>query len=608
MLKFIIKKMSNIGLVWQITIVFSLIMIIPAIAITISYFQIFQDSLLKEAQKKMHENLNKMESNININLDSIDAMLNQLVFSQEFSYFLDANNVLSQREQNYYLSSVQEELISIRYIYPNRFNHIAIYSMNEQIKENYDWSYHMKNFYDHSYFDQMLHNQSKLLYGKVRYQDSIYDGSPKFDNLVNRDKLIFPVYQKIYNLSTKELVGMIEVNMTITKLVDEVSLADRETGTNYLLFSQSGDLIYRSDDRSGHEFGKLNFTGNSGTLDVVAGEANYMLAYKRCTRTGMMSAVVMSKEEILASTSGMEIMLVSVALLSVLIFILFTNLAARIMLRRLGDMDKMIAQIEAGKFNVHINETGFNEIARIAGSFNRMAARLQSVMNSMLEKEKAQREAELRALQAQINPHFLYNTLENMRMQCEIDEYYAVADSLAALGDLLRYSIKWDSPQVSLELEWNNLKNYISIMNMRFDENLTCEMIRAEGLESIIVPKMILQPIVENCFNHAFKNSFPPWIVKITASREDQRLVIVVEDNGVGINEQRLARIRGCMAENRPFRDVEKARSSIGVVNVNQRVDMVCPPGSGIQIESREGKGTRIVITIVIADQTEEGK
>lgn len=596
----ITDKISKISLVWQVTIVFSLIMIIPATAITSSYFYIVRNSLMQEANKRVQEDLKAMDTNIAANLGVINDVFNQLLFSQEFAYYLNPDNSLSIREKDHYVYSVQAELINIRHVYPNKFSRLVIYSKNDQIYEYVDWSYHMDKISDKDYYPELLNGSSDRLYGDVRMYDSSIGNLAKFKELAGSEVLVLPVYQRVKDLRTNSLIGVIEIDIKLNKLINADAFVNNEAGAKYLIFSRNGGLVYTSDTANKDAFATLSFESKSGVSDVKLGKQTYLAAYSRDDATGLTSVVLMDKKVILASSTGVYSLLILIAVLSAVFIVLFTNVIARIMFRSLREMDGMIAQIEAGKFDVRVKANGFNEISRIAESFNHMAEKLQSVLHSMVEKEKAQKNAEMHALQAQINPHFLYNTLENMRMQCEIDEYYTVADSLAALGDLLRYSVKWENRKVTLNEELDNIKRYIKIMRMRFGDKLVYQLNCDNGLSDIMVPKFILQPLVENCFNHGLKNSLPPWKVTIDIFREENRLIINVSDNGEGVSEERLGQIRDCLDRNLPISGANKSKNSIGIINVKQRIDMLCPAGSGLGIESMQGLGTKITVTIVV--------
>lgn len=600
-MKRLLQKVTRLGLVWQVTIVFSLIMIIPAIVITSSYVEILQKNLLEEANKKVYENLKKMDTNMDVNIGTMNSVLNQLVFSQEFQYYLNPQNNLSIHEKNHYIYSAQDELLNIRHVYTNKFSRLVIYSKNVQIDEYVDWSYHMNRLYDRDYYTEIMESDSQHVYGNVRVYDTTLGNLVNYEELENQEELVLPIYQKISDKRTNECIGIIEIDMTLSKLVNASELINEESGVKYFIFDRNNRLVFATGDKN--VFYNITFEGNSGTTEIRLGKERYLIAYDKDDNTGLMRVAAIDKQKILASTSNVDILLLLIAIFSIMAIILFTNVAARIFFRKLTEMDRMISQIEAGRFDVRIKAGGFNEISRISESFNHMAEKLQSLLNSMVEKEKSQKEAEIHALQAQINPHFLYNTLENMRMQCEIDEYYTVANGLANLGDLMRYSLHWESKKVKLEEELNNVNQYIEIMRMRFNNRLVYKMECGDGLENIMVPKFILQPLVENCFTHAFRDSIPPWIISVNIYQDENKLIICVKDNGTGIDQVRLDQIRNCINKNEPISDTKKSKSSIGVINVKQRIEMICPVGSVLNIDSKLGAGTIVTVTIVIEEE-----
>ncbi len=600
-------RIARVGLVWQVTVLFSIIMIIPAVVITTSYFQIVRNNLLEQANKKVQEDLKKMGLNINTNISTMNGALDQLIFSQEFPYYLDPNNNLSTHEKNYYVYSVQNQLLNIRYVYTNKFSRLVIYSKNSQIDEFVDWSYHMSRLYDRDYYSEIMKNSNTRLYGNIRGYDSTLGNLIDYKELEKKEALVLPIYQKIYNYITNECVGIIEVDMTLDKLVNATNLINEASDVKYMLFDRSGNLLFTTDTETKEKFSLLKFEEGSGVSDIKLGNTDYIIAFDRNSETGLINAAAIDKKDILFSSKGVNGLLILVASISMVLMVMFTNITARVLFRRLREMDKMINQIELGKFDVHIKEHGFNEISRISKSFNHMADKLQNMLISMVQKEKAQKDAEMHALQAQINPHFLYNTLENMRMQCEIDEYYTVANSIATLGDLLRYSLQWESNKVKIDDELNNIGQYIEIMRMRFGDKLSYKLECDKGIGTVMIPKFILQPLVENCFKHGFKNSLPPWEIFVRVFQEENKVIFCVKDNGTGIDKDRLYQIRKCMSENQPISDTIRSKNSIGVINVKQRIEMTCPVGSKLDINSERNMGTTVVVTIVIEKNDQGG-
>ena len=599
------RWMKNRGVITKITWMIAVVLIIPTAVVGIFYYNSYKKTLLKDAGIQMERELEGLKTTMDNNLDAIHAVINELSYRQEFAYYLDGKNILSERERQHYASGMEEELINIRYLYPNLFYQIVVYGDNESLDLNNDWQFSMDILKKKAYYDEILHSDSDLVYGSVRKADFLIS-TLDIDNLniVKDGKLILPVYLKIRNLSTKDVVGILEVDMSVEKLAGNL-FQKQDRDTDYLIFGRDGTLLHQTGTYETADFEQCLFKENEGKESVSVAEEPYLLTYSRSNRCGLINVVLKSRKGVLEFASEMMLRVVVVAIVCGACVIGLTYLLLKRMLKRLVVLDDMMSQVESGHFDIAIREEGpDDEITRIIRRFNQMASHLQAVINSAVEKEQAQKAAELSALQAQINPHFLYNTLENMRMQCEIDGYYAIGDSLAALGDLFRYSIKWGSNEVPFRLEWDNLKNYISIMNMRYQEDLKCIMEIGEGVGDVMVPKMLLQPLVENSFSHGFKQVLPPWLIVIRAFRKRDMLVIMIEDNGSGIEQERLLEIRQCLKNDTPLRG-EKKKRSIGLINVKQRLLHICRGGAEIFIDSQPDRGVKIVIEIKMEEESD---
>ena len=599
------RWMKNRGVITKITWMIAVVLIIPTAVVGIFYYNSYKKTLLKDAGIQMERELEGLKTTMDNNLDAIHAVINELSYRQEFAYYLDGKNILSERERQHYASGMEEELINIRYLYPNLFYQIVVYGDNESLDLNNDWQFSMDILKKKAYYDEILHSDSDLVYGSVRKADFLIS-TLDVDNLniVKDGKLILPVYLKIRNLSTKDVVGILEVDMSVEKLAGNL-FQKQDRDTDYLIFDRDGTLLHQTGTYETADFEQCLFKENEGKESVSVAEEPYLLTYSRSNRCGLINVVLKSRKGVLEFASEMMLRVVVVAIVCGACVIGLTYLLLKRMLKRLVVLDDMMSQVESGHFDFAIREEGpDDEITRIIRRFNQMASHLQAVINSAVEKEQAQKAAELSALQAQINPHFLYNTLENMRMQCEIDGYYAIGDSLAALGDLFRYSIKWGSNEVPFRLEWDNLKNYISIINMRYQEDLKCIMEIGEGVGDVMVPKMLLQPLVENSFSHGFKQVLPPWLIVIRAFRKRDMLVIMIEDNGSGIEQERLLEIRQCLKNDTPLRG-EKKKRSIGLINVKQRLLHICRGGAEIFIYSQPDRGVKIVIEIKMEEESD---
>lgn len=556
----------------------TLVLVIPTTLICAFYYRGFEQSLIQEAEDSLRESLEGISGIIEGNLELAETVMKEIAYSQELVYFLDRESCPSEGEMHIFLQNIQEEWLYIRHAYPNMFSQMNLYMDNPQRGTGNSWKI---NLYDLDRFkgpDASGKAGQDIFFGKIGEGNRSSGGNGKDFEIANGAARTLPIYMNVRNIRTDEVVGVVELDMPVEKLVDSRTVKSTLGEMAFLLLDEEENVLYQS-----------------GEIEDITAVRKCSKAFEQIDAQGM---VTISEEAVIGAARNMIWKVCLVAVAGVLCMMLLTYLIIRGMLNRLVVMDEVMGRVETGDFQVEIEDDGYNdEISRTKRRFNQMTRQLQSVIRQMLEKERVQKEAELRALQAQINPHFLFNTLESMRMQCEYDRYYKIADKLLALGEIFRYTIKWGSYEVPFSLEWNNLKNYISIMNLRLDDDFSSQLEYDEAVGEVMVPKMLLQPIVENSFRHGFKGKPAPWFLYVSAKRETSGLRIVIEDNGCGVGEEKLAALRESMEKRCPAQPQE-GHQSIGILNVLQRIDRICAQGSGMTIENRPEGGIRIVIII----------
>lgn len=577
-----------------------LVLIFPTFLICAFYYDSYQKSLIKDADTSLKEDLDKIGNQMEKNLDIAQNVMDEILYSQEMIYFLDEKSDLSQREIGKFMESIERGWINIRYTYPNMFERMILYSSNQQVEMN------MKNNWKLILSPLELFPEKNVLDGEtVSYGEP---GKPKAIirsekssslEIIDDAGLVLPIYLKIRNVSTDEIIGVVELDMPLEKLLDTRDMEESIPDEQFLLINQSGSILYQTGEFKEEEAVQIASGPQNKIFSSRIHGKEYRIFARTGSRTGMTYAALIHKDSVVKTARDMIWKVGIVAVVGIFCIFVMTYLLLSRMLKRLVVMDEVMGKVETGDFGVLIEDDGYDdEISRMKRRFNQMTRRLDSVIREMIEKEQAQKDAELRALQAQINPHFLYNTLETMRMQCEYDRYYKINKSLLALGDIFRYTMRWKGYEVPFSQEWTNLENYISIMVLRFDDDFSYELECSEEVKNIVVPKMLLQPVVENSFQHGFKGVPAPWELKVTAGLSDGSLEIVIEDNGSGIPEEKLTKMQECIRARRSFSSKE-GRQSIGLINVVQRMDMVCKKGSDLEIENRPQGGIRIVIRIV---------
>lgn len=250
-----------------------------------------------------------------------------------------------------------------------------------------------------------------------------------------------------------------------------------------------------------------------------------------------------------------------------------------------GDLDNLEEQALG-----FVSQTAQDEVSQLNRTFQMMIRRIRELIDENYAKQLVIRDTELKALQAQINPHFLYNTLESINWLAKVNKQKQISDMVEALGFLLRSSIGLKDPLISLEKELSIVRSYVIIQRMRFEERLDFRLDVPDGLLDALVPKLTLQPLVENAIRYALEPNIEPCIISISISRTEDGLDLRVSDNGPGMTADF---IRG-LEQGR----IQTRGEGIGLANITERIQIVFGQEWGTEMESRPGEGTTIHVHI----------
>ena len=258
----------------------------------------------------------------------------------------------------------------------------------------------------------------------------------------------------------------------------------------------------------------------------------------------------------------------------------------------------IVIVLAEGNLNVGPLETNRkDEIGVLINKFNEMTDSISNLINSEYKLKVAKKNAQLSALQAQINPHFMYNALQSLgtlALRRQAPEIYQMANAIA---QMLRYSLQASSEVVTLQTEIENIRNYFYVQKVRFGPKLEVEIQLGEGVESLPVPKLILQPLVENSIKYGIDDEKTTESISIAARRRGDSLELVVCDNGRGISGENLAMIREWI---RQEDDYMGDGNHLGIKNVYNRIKLLYGEAAEMSIESELGSGTRITVRIPV--------
>ena len=279
-----------------------------------------------------------------------------------------------------------------------------------------------------------------------------------------------------------------------------------------------------------------------------------------------------------------------------LLYFLVRYLTSRLMGRVYNLIDGM-KKVQAGDLETSVKVTGHDEVTQAQQTFNQMTEQLRTQIDEIKNEQKLIADTEMKAMQNQPNAHFIYNALETIKMQAVIAGETDVEESINVLGKLMHYCLRWRVHTVTLEEEVDYIRSYVYLLNIRNDYVISLETEIQPDWKNVIIPKMSLQPLVENAFYYAIEPLGKDAVIKVYTEESDvyDRIWLCVQDFGKGIPKEKKEELEKYLADDSYERDTN---GSIGLKNIQQRLSMFIGKDFRLKIESKEGEGTLIKIPI----------
>lgn len=304
--------------------------------------------------------------------------------------------------------------------------------------------------------------------------------------------------------------------------------------------------------------------------------------------------------ELHSSQNGFILQLTAVA---VVITILINIGLVLYMIHRVTNPLQVLARLftkvnPEGPMPVYKSSTN-DEIGRLGEVYNKLGRYIRELKEQLILEETRKKEADMRALQAQINPHFLYNTLSSIHWMALMKEEKQIADMVGSLSDFLQFSLNKGSDYCSVYQEFAHIQNYMQIQSIRYPDKFELELSMDSALRNKKMLKLLLQPLLENAMIHGIQKKEGKGLIGVYAEQMDDWIYFTVIDDGVGMSEERLAAIQASLRK--PI-TTEYEEGSYGLRNVNERLRLHYGPGSQLCIESKTGAGTRISFSIPLKE------
>ncbi|RDW18847.1 sensor histidine kinase [Oceanobacillus chungangensis] len=546
---------------------------LPIIALgSIWYYQI-QDLLVTREEGNLSEALNQSILNIDYKINNYINIIDQIAWNDEIK-----NGITAEYNDNYEMYKFYSDTLSPSLLTPPNLqtdiNSITIYTDN-QMNPHGQLLRPLTDIKDYSWFDGIMASNGATLVASssdeiFRLSNRIFDDSRTFNNIVQME-INYQQFFAFMSSLFEEDYGVIILDG------DHQPIYSFETFSNQNLADQfsSSDFV----DRLNNGLFEADFVFQQADLSSY----NWTVYLYRPT------------DIISTTTLPMRLTVVLVIFLSMLIMSLSIYLLARVVVRPLEKLSKNMEKIENGDLTVSIFNSGTDEIGSLIKQFGNMVNKLRNMINQVYKSKIAQQEYEMKALQAQINPHFFYNSLSLINSKAIMAEQEDISQMAQHLSTFYRTTLNKGRSIINVEKELENVISYINIQRLLHSNSFDVHYELDKSAYHYTMLNLLLQPLVENAINHGIdhKEGSDGGELIIRLKRVENMLEFSVIDNGIGINPTKLQSILTTETE------------GYGVRNVHNRVQLYYGPSYGLRYESEFDHYTKVTLVIPIVDREE---
>lgn len=464
---------------------------------------------------------------------------------------------------------------------------LAIFRSNGELVSNSKYlpAKENLNVYQEEWFKQALDTPENVHFSTPHRQDLFQEYSPWVVSLSRAVSL---------NQDGRIIQGVLLVDMNLTGIENICKMSARENTGDIYIASPTGELIY-GEENSRNGYAIQDVSKLKDGVSILEGEES-ILTVKTVGYTGWKIIGIWHLDKILFKFNDLSNFLIGIVAIGIGMCVLGTLYISSKLSSPLYKLQKSMKMVEEGIFDIQIDENGEYIVSELSKTFNKMVNRIQGLMGEILKEQEGKRKKELEALQAQINPHFLYNTLDAIIWLAEDERTEEAVQMITALSRFFRIGISSGRNIITVREEVEHAKNYLDIQKIRYKNRFTYEIEVDEDLLNVQTIKIILQPIIENALYHGIEYIYHEGKIMIEVYKKEDRLIYEVKDNGVGMTEE--TRQKLLLGSD----DIQTKGSGVGVKNVNERIKLYYGEAYGMRVESELDEGTIIYLELPLRD------
>lgn len=577
------EHIRNIKIQTRLLCSFLILSLVPLLITSIISYAKYSKSIESKIGTYSDQVMNELSKEINMRVNSVQNMCNEMMLYDPLQYGLTNYESLNDIQKSDVVMQVND--------YFHSKLSIASYITDFEIITNDN-----NLFYSSGYCYLSSDDTNKIIKG-INDNNGI---NWSYIYLKGRRNVVLG--QVINSVQLKGQVGY------MIMIVDESYFSneyrDVNIGNGAKIFVSRPDGMVISTRNNDIEIGKIynqksvlkNITENKEThknaFPLTINNKKYLISYSYISDADSFIISMIPYSYFNSETSGIKMNLIFIVIVCFVFSILFAYVISRSISAPLNRIVNLMKQAETGNLEINLKNNKSDEIGYLEDNFNNMLAELRKLIGQVKEEQKNKREAEFQALQAQINPHFLFNTLNSLRWVAMMSQATSVCKGIDALAKLLRSTIIDKKELVTIEEEIDNVKNY-AIIQIKYGDSFNVEYSIGEEFLKYKILKFILQPVVENSIIHGNEDEQQDNInIVLSCEKSGNDLYLMIKDNGKGMSGEKVKQL---LSENYKSK---KQFSGVGIINVNNRIKLNFGDKYGIDIKSKEGAGTEVIMKL----------
>jgi two-component system, sensor histidine kinase YesM len=590
---------SGLSLLKKLVGLYIVVIIIPTLIFTLNYTKQASESVINDIRNKNEYLLEIEKIHIMNNIETMRRTAQMVVADQKFIEFVRARNESNISELIDFKLNAFSGITKLQVNNPS-IEHIHLYTSNPYVSEMWPILFSEKRIMNQPWRTEVIERNGMELWWFDQNNDIL-------GRLMSKNSSKISVLREI-DYPKNEHLGVIEISMLLNNFFPKMYSHVNDGISELIVFDPKLNIIsnpyntFLEDEKINIKKLRKEFIRNKDQKNfhflLENEDAVYMVVSTYLDGVGSYMLNIISLEDVFKETNRTRLLVLGGTIALVFILSLFTFFITSFLFKKLFLLMDSMKRVEKGDFTIEVDINGDGEIGQLATHFRNMLYKINGLIADAINKQAATKEAELKALKTQIDSHFLYNTLENIKMMAEIEGKYEISDAVTSLGEMMRYNLKWKNDFVQLKEELAHIKNYIDIMNLRMDGLLSLQLNIPAHLQEQEVLKMSLQPIVENAVKHGVRPTIfsKPGKIEVIASIEGEYVIIEVIDNGVGMSMEQVEKLNRHIDSNQEFE--RTSGNGIGLRNVNERIQLRYGNEFGLSVSSILGESTSVTIKL----------